>query len=143
MISQKNRSQTLKLRTAQALSLRLLRHRQLSRKNKTTVLLGGLIVMLGCVPVMFSKTKIVDAHLTVSVPMTAWTYAYLVCGCVQWVIGAVIMVRSVHVSIKPFFKLYLSYCIYDLILFFVNYNSVNYYFVPLIIFSIICNKIYS
>lgn len=143
MISQKNRSQTLKLRTAQALSLRLLRHRPITRKNKITVLLGGLIILLGCVPQVFSKTSTVDAFLLVSVPMAAWTYAYMVCCGVSWILAMMIIVRCVSPSIRPFFKLMLAYAVYDFILFFVNYNSANYYFVPLIIFSIICNKIYS
>ncbi len=133
----------LKLRTALALSLRHLRRRQISRKDRLTVFLGGVIVLMGCVPEMFSKTKMVDAFLLVSVPMTEWTYAYMVCCGVSWIVAMIIIVRCVSCSIKPFFRMLLAYAVYDFILFFVNYNSVNYYYIPLIIIAFICNKVYS
>lgn len=128
---------------APALRALHLHRRQIQQKDKINLILGAIIILLGAVPEAFSKTDMIDAFVLISLPMPVWTYVYMICCGISWILAAIIILRCVNCSIKPFFRVFLAYTVYDFILFFVNYNSATYYYIPLILIALILNKLYA
>lgn len=139
----KHKWEILSRKVILGLNLVILRHRHLTRRDVRTLALWVSIIPVCCAHQLFSRTKIVDAFLTISYPLEHWWYVYFLSRSIAWILVSMAIVRMCNRALRPFGKLFLSYNIYGLLMFFINCNSVNYYYAPLIIIAIICNKIYS
>ena len=130
-------------RLIQGLSRAIHHHRLLSRKDVITLMLWVLIIPVCFTHQLFSQTKTVDGFLAISYPLSEQWYVYFLGRSVAWVLASAAMLRMCSLELRPFGKLFFAYCVYGLVMYFINCNSVNYYYIPLIIILIICNKIYS
>jgi hypothetical protein len=127
----------------QSLLHRHLHHRALNRKDRKTLCLMVAIIPLCCLHQAFSKKQVVNGFLFIHYPLETYWYVKFMCAEIAWVLVSIVVVRLMSRSLKPFGILFLSYCVFNLAMFFINCNSVNYYYLPLIIIAFICNKVYS
>lgn len=132
----------LKQRMIRGLNPRHLHRHRLNSRDRVTLVLLVSIIPVCCIHQMFGANK-VNGFLLLNYPLEAWWYVYFLSRSIAWVLVSIALVRITHNGLRFFSKLFLSYCVYGLAMFFINFNSVNYYYVPLIIIAFICNKIYS
>lgn len=140
MISQQNRlfkQLMIQVRNLQ----RLLRHRRLHRDERVTLALMVSIIPVCSIHQMFGAYKI-NGFLFFNYPMETYWYVYFLSRSVAWVIASVVLVRLTKNGLRFFMKMFCAYCVYGLVMFFINFNSVNFYYVPLLIIAFICNKVY-
>jgi len=120
----------------------LTRRHSLTKRDRGTLVLMVSILPVCCIHQMFGVGK-VNGFLFFDYPLEAYWYVYFLSRSVAWVLVSLVLVRVTKNGLRCFSKLFLAYNIYGLVMYFINFNSVNYYYVPLIIIAIICNKVYN
>lgn len=124
--------------------LRNLRALKVSKRSAITICIGASIIPLCCVQQLFSESRVVDGFIMTSNPMAERYYVYYLSRSLAWVLISIVAVRMAkNKAERIFYKMFLAYNIYGFMLFFINYNSVNYYYLPLLIIAFVCNKVYS
>lgn len=135
-------SQRLQLLTTRVRNLLHLHRHRLSHRDRVSLALLVAIIPVCCIHQKFGVNK-VNGFLFYDYPLEAYWYVYFLSREVAWVLASLFIVRVTKNGLKFFGRLFLVYNIYGLIMYFINFNSVHYYYIPLIIIAIICYKVYS
>lgn len=135
-------SQKLQLLATRARNLLRLRRHRLSHSDRVSLALLVTIIPVCCIHQKFGVNK-VNGFLFYDYPLEAYWYVYFLSREVAWVLASLFIVRVTRNGLKFFGRLFLAYNVYGLIMYFINFNSVHYYYIPLIIIAIICYKVYS